>query len=406
MVQVWFWGAAGVMGVMVATILIQALRRASVTLLAPPGAEDVAVYRDQLAEVERDLARGTLPEAEAGRLRLEISRRLLEADRKLQAAVAAPAPASHRPAVLAVAFALAAGGAIYLWLGAPGYPDLPISARLAMAQKLYDSRPSQAEDEAAAPPAAPAVAPDAQFLDLMTKLRAAVQQRPDDQQGLQLLTRYEGMLGNFAEARKAQEHLIALKGGGATAEDQAGLAELMIMAAGGLVSPEAEQVLVQALTLDPQNGPARFYSGLMFAQVGRPDRAFALWQPLLEEGPPDAPWIAPIRAQIEGVADAAGINYALPDAKGPGAADMAAAAQMSPEERQAMIAGMVGQLEERLNGAGGPVEDWVKLITSLGVLGEADRARAALTAAEAAFEGHPGELAALNAAAAQAGLAP
>jgi cytochrome c-type biogenesis protein CcmH len=79
---------------------------------------------------------------------------------------------------------------------------------------------------------------------------------------------------------------------------------------------------------------------------------------------------------------------------------------MSPEERQAMIAGMVGQLEERLGSEGGPLEEWSKLITSLGVLGEADRAKAAYARATAAFSGDDAALATLLEAATTAGIAP
>jgi cytochrome c-type biogenesis protein CcmH len=147
----------------------------------------------------------------------------------------------------------------------------------------------------------------------------------------------------------------------------------------------------------------------MAAQVGRPDRTFAMWKPLLDEGPEDAPWIAPIRARIQEVADAAGIAYEAADmaqvTKGPNAADMANAAQMSPEDRQKMIEGMVGGLETRLMADGGPVEDWTKLINALGVLGAKDRAKAAYAKAEVAFAGKPGELSALHAAAVQAGVA-
>ena len=163
-------------------------------------------------------------------------------------------------------------------------------------------------------------------------------------------------------------------------------------------------VVGAALTKDPRNGIARYYSGLMFAQVGRPDRSFALWRPLLDEGPDDAPWIAPIRAGIEDVASRAGIRYSLPDNKGPSAADVQAAGEMSAADRQEMIKGMVGQLETRLNAEGGPVEDWVKLINALGVLDEKTRANAALAAARKAYAGQDAALSQIEAAG--AGIAP
>ena len=83
-----------------------------------------------------------------------------------------------------------------------------------------------------------------------------------------------------------------------------------------------------------------------------------------------------LRAEIEGVAAAAGVNYTLPELRGPTAADMAAAQEMSAEDRQEMIRGMVEGLAERLATDGGPPEDWARLIGALSVLGETARARA------------------------------
>ena len=235
--------------------------------------------------------------------------------------------------------------------------------------------------------------------------------RPDDLTGHELLAKSEAGLGNFARAAAAQARLTAVKGADATALDHVTAAELMIQATGGQVSPEAEAQLMAALRADPRNGAARFYSGLMMAQVARPDQAFALWRPLLEEGPADAPWIAPIRASIQQLADAAGVNYTLPDttgpdAKGPDAAALSAAGEMSAEDRQAMIKGMVGQLEARLTTEGGSAEEWVKLVTSLGVLGETARQKAAYDAGLKALAADAAGLQALQQAGAAAGLTP
>lgn len=415
--MVGFWISATAMVLMVAVVLVQALRQARGPDAGPQGApvsevaEDLILYRDQLNEVERDLARGVIPAEEAGRLRIEVQRRMLEADRAARPGTGTPAARSVSLPLAAgvVALALAGSAVLYFYLGVPGYPDLPIAERLAAAETEYRNRPHQDALEAKAPPfvAPPGVDQDA--LDLIGKLRTLMAKRPDDLTGQSLLAENETKLGNFAAAHKAQEAVIRLKGETATAEDYSTLAVLMIYAGGGIVSPEAETALAETLRRDPKNGSARFYLGVMAAQVGRPDRTFSMWKPLLDEGPEDAPWIAPIRARIQDVADEAGIAYEAADmaqvTKGPDATDMANAAQMSPEDRQKMIEGMVGGLESRLMAEGGPVEDWTKLINALGVLGAEDRAKAAYAKAEAAFAGKPGELSALHAAAVQAGVA-
>jgi cytochrome c-type biogenesis protein CcmH len=415
-----FWLAAGGMALAVAGLLLAALGRAQAAPAA--AASDLKVYRDQLAEVERDLGRGVLAPEEAERLRTEVSRRLLEADRTLAAGSAAgpaaAAPARGRQRALAAGLILAVlGGSVwaYLRLGAPGYPDLPLATRLALSEERMASRPSQAEalaELAQRGPQAPAAAPsgmaaDPEFLELMERLRAALKERPDDVAGLALLVRNEAGLGNLAAAEAAQRALIAAKGAGASADDHAALAELMILQAEGYVSPEAEEALVAALAADPGHPLARYFSGLMFAQAGRADRTFQIWQALLQEGPQDAPWIGPILAQMEEVAARAGVRYTPPDVLGgPDAAALAAAGAMTEEERQEMIRGMVSQLSDRLASEGGPVEDWARLITSLGVLGETDRAQAILDEALQRFDGLEAEQMFLREAAIGAGLTP
>ncbi len=404
-----FWTIAAVLTGVVALTLVQALRRGTAGAAEHP---DLKVYRDQLAEVDRDLARGTLSGDEAQRLRVEVSRRLLDADRAVQAAATPTATGSLYWAAGLVAIVMAGSLWLYQTLGAAGYADLPLADRMAMAEEAYTSRPSQAEAMAATPPV-PSNDPGPEFTALMEKLRAAVAARPDDAMGLELLARNESALGNYDAAIKAQSHLVETLENSASPDQRLMVAQIMIAAAGGYVSPEAEAVLIDVLQRDPKHQMARYLSGLMFAQVGRPDRAFQMWQPLLDEGPADAPWAEAVRADIQTVADQAGIKYTLPDAapdqsgtKGPTAADMAAAGDMTAEDRQAMIAGMVDQLEGRLMSEGGPVEEWLKLINAMAVLNQPDRGKAVLAAAEKALAGDQAALQAVQNAATAAGFGP
>jgi cytochrome c-type biogenesis protein CcmH len=212
-------------------------------------------------------------------------------------------------------------------------------------------------------------------------------------------------------AARAQGQLNRLDGAEPASEDWANEADLLILATGGYVSPEAETALERALALDPQNPTARFYAGLMHSQFGRPDLAFRVWRPLLEESAGDDPWVPPIREQIEDVAFRAGVTYELPplpgdgsEQRGPSVADMAAAQDMSLEDRQAMIEGMVTQLSDRLAGEGGPPADWARLIRALGVLGRNEQAALIWREAQNVFT-DPAALAPVRAAARDAGVA-
>lgn len=368
-------------------------------------APDVQVYRAQLAEVDRDVVAGRLVASDADRLRLEISRRILEADRQTNTASAATSEGRLSALLVSslIGAAILASAGLYSSMGAPGYSDLPLAARLEASAVYRATRPSQAVAEAATPLPDP-VAPDAEFAVLLEKLREAISARPTDQEGLALLARNEAALGNLGAARDAQVALISAKGAAATGGDHATLAELMIGLAGGYVSPEAEAELVRALERDAANGTALYYSGLMFAQGDRADQAFAIWRGLLETSAADAPWIGPIREGIADMAARAGVNYTVPPLAGPSAAEVDAAAQMSAEDRRAMIETMVEGLSDRLAKDGGPAADWARLITSLGVLGDLPRATAIYAEAQTRFAGRAAELEELRLAAVSAGV--
>lgn len=399
-----FWILAGVATLAAWALIWRALSRAA-TGPRPEGEADLAVYRAQLAEVGRDLERGAIGAGEAEALRLEIKRRMLEADRT--ARDGGGQMRNTRPMVAAgvAAITLATTFLVYDRLGAPGYPDLPHKARVARAEVVKADRPTQTEAEAEAAKARP-VPPDppADFAALMDELRTALAERPDDVTGLRLLASNERRLGNLQAAARAQERLVAALGPAATADDQAALADILISAAGGLVTAEAEAAVAATLQQDPSNGTARFYAGLLEAQTGRPDRAFLLWRDLRADSPAEAPWVPYIDSQMDILAAAAGVDYTPPDVKGPGAADVAAAAGMSAADRAEMIKGMVTGLEERLFTTGGTGAEWAQLLTALGVLGDKDRAVAAWAKAQIALQDQPDALAEARAAAVQAGV--
>lgn len=405
-----FWTVAlGLAGVAAALLLLALIRGREE---AGAAEYDLRVYRDQMREIDKDVARGVISAEDAERARAEVGRRVLEADRALEAERAAPeAPRGMTLAAGAVAGAAVIAGtvALYLQIGAPGYPDLPMATRLAMAEDARATRPSQAEVEEQLGPPVLRQDVDAEYTALVERLRSVVAERPTDQQGLAFLARSEAALGDFVAAHLAQGRLVDLKGDAATARDFADLADMLVLAAGGYVSPEAEAALTEALKRDPTNGTARYYSGLLFAQTGRPDLAFRFWQALLAEGPPDAPWIPPIRAQIEEIAFLAGQNnFTLPPegapARGPSQEQVEAAGQMTAEERTQMIEGMVAGLAERLATEGGPASDWARLIRAYGVLGKSDSVAPVVEEARQVFADDPAGLAEIEAAARDAGL--
>ncbi len=404
-----FWIVATILALTVAATLILPLLRGA----DAHGADDpaTAIYRDQLAEVDRDLARGLLDAAEAERARTEIARRLLDADKVKGTATMAPGTVTRVAGGAAALLVVAGGLSLYWVLGAPGYPDIPRAQRIADSEAARTARAPQAVYEAAATEASPPI-PDSALPEdtraLLEELRAVVPARPDDPRGWELLAGNEARLQNFAAAARAQEGLIAARGAAATVEDRAVLAGLMVSAAGGAVSPETEVLIRAILTEDEGNPVARFYMGALYSQTDRPDVAFRFWRDLAEQGRADNPYVQLARANVEDAAFRAGLDYTLPEAalRGPSAADVAAMSDLSPGDRAARIEGMVAQLSDRLATEGGPAEDWAQLITAYGVLGDAEQAEAIWREGMQVFAASPDALAVLSAAAERAGLSP
>lgn len=404
-----FWIILGAMALLVVAVLAHALWRTEARTEGQTGDYDLRVYRDQLTEVERDVARGVVPPQDAERVRTEISRRILSAD-----AARAELGEGNGPRAVALggmALVLIGGAiALYTQLGTPGYGDLALQQRIAAAQEAREARPSQQAAVASLRDNRPAPDLPDDYAQLLDRLRTTVATRPNDAEGLRLLAKSELNIRNYAAASDAQGRLLRVLADDATTQDIGDHAELMVLAAGGFVSPEAEVALREVLSRDSEDGRARYFIGLMLLQTGRPDQAFRLWDGLLRRGPPDAPWIAPIQAQIMRTAALAGVDYTMPAIgagarPGPSTDDIEAASEMSAEDRMAMIGGMVAGLSDRLASEGGPPEDWARLITSLGVLNERAQARAIFDNAIEVFAGDDGALDTIRRAGSQAGVA-
>ncbi|MDB4125480.1 c-type cytochrome biogenesis protein CcmI [Amylibacter sp.] len=333
--------------------------------------KDLLIYKDQLIEVEKDLEKGILNKIESDAARIEVSRRILLADKRSKSEntiTKDPKILSRLVTATIFLFILIGTFSTYAYIGNPTLKDMPLKSRLAQAQENRSNRISQENAELLVPDEN-IEAPD-DYLDLVSKLRSAMQDRPNDMQGLRLLALHEFRLGKYRSARKAHTQIINILGNKATAKDFVDFAEVMIVATNGYVSPKAETTLRRALELTPNDGRARYYSGLSMAQNGRPDVALRLWENLLNEGPENAPWIPLIKDQIIDIARLAGVNLSEDQLPGPNSEQIDSAKNMSDQERMEMIQGMVTSLSNRLATEGGSVNEWARLIRALGVLGE------------------------------------
>ncbi len=333
---------------------------------------DRQVFRDQLRELDAEQQRGVISAAEADAARLEIERRIL--------ATAAPAPdVDRQPAQTTggarrwrvqtgvALFVCGMAALIYGQLGSPRLPDQPLA-----------SRDQPANDVAGMP------------VDLdqaIASLRSRLQDDPDDPAGWKLLGRSLTVMGRFDEAIDAYRKANALDPDDLDAA--VALAESIVQAAAGAVTPAAQAQFDAVLARAPDNVIARYYVGLGRAQAGDESTALQMWTAILHDASPGEPWLDALRQQVISLAEQVGVpvpEVALapaPQTSGPSAADRAAAEDMTADERQEMVLSMVARLESRLAETPDDVDGWKRLGRAKQVLGDAEAAQAAYAKAVA-----------------------
>ncbi len=369
-----FWAAAALLTFAGTLAVLLPVVRGSVAAAGEPK-QDLEVYRDQLAELDRDRARGLIAPAAAEEARIEIGRRMIGASRR--GGGGADSIQTRGGRILATAAILMiplVSWSVYATTGSPGLPDQPLQARL---------EKSPAESTLA---------------ELVARAERHLAENPDDAQGWDVLAPIYGRMGRHDDAANAYRRAIELAG--STAERETGLALAIADGNGGEIDEEAQAALERAIAADPDYIEARFLMATVLAQQDRDAEAHRLLEEMLADLPADSPWQRTIRQSLRNVAPQEDIERAA----GPTAADIEAAATMNADQRAAMIEGMVAGLDSRLRDNPGDAEGWRKLISSYAVLGRRDDAGSALERALKALKGDEEAQAAISDLAASLGL--
>lgn len=369
-----FWAAAALLTFAGTLAVLLPVVRGSVAAAGEPK-QDLEVYRDQLAELDRDRARGLIAPAAAEEARIEIGRRMIGASRR--GGGGADSIQTRGGRILATAAILMiplVSWSVYATTGSPGLPDQPLQARL---------EKSPAESTLA---------------ELVARAERHLAENPDDAQGWDVLAPIYGRMGRHDDAAHAYRRAIELAG--STAERETGLALAIADGNGGEIDEEAQAALKRAIAADPDYIEARFLMATVLAQQDRDAEAHRLLEEMLADLPADSPWQRTIRQSLRNVAPQEDIERAA----GPTAADIEAAAAMNADQRAAMIEGMVAGLDSRLRDNPGDAEGWRKLISSYAVLGRRDDAGSALERALKALKGDEEAQAAISDLAASLGL--
>ncbi|QTQ83860.1 c-type cytochrome biogenesis protein CcmI [Agrobacterium tumefaciens] len=352
-----FWIVVAILTAAVAIVLMYPLmRKTEVSQTRRDG--EVAVYRDQLAELDRERAAGLIGETEAEYARAEIGRRLLAAADTRQDAESSARPLRHNLAVTLITVLLPALGlCLYIWKGSPEVPDMPLEARLEQ--------------------------PGNDMNLLVARAERHLAENPDDGAGWDILAPIYFKTMRLGDAELAYRNALRLQG--PSTERLTGLGETLVASNDGIVIEAAREAFAEAERLKPGNPRARFYLALSLEQAGKAQEARAAFAALAADAPAGAPWLPLVREHIARTGGEA--------APSPTAGDVAAAKDMTPADRQAMIEGMVASLDAKLKENPGDFEGWMRLVRAYSVLNNAAKAGEALRAGLQVFppEGEEGK---------------
>ena len=399
-----FWVCAGILTFGVVLLLLWPILSAGTEEenAERAGEEALAVYRDQLQELERDLDAGRLVAADFDAAKIEVERRMLTASAAQETTATASLQVVRKRRLLAsilVIFAVPAGALLtYVSVGSPGMRDLPLIARTdgagtrALAGRIGGSELGQE-------PAESSPQPQSEVWKIIAGLQDKLADNPEDVDGWSLLARSFMVTERYRDAVAAYARALALVPD--NLQLMAARGEALVLAADGLVPPAAIKDFRLVHEKEPLEPRSRYFLGLARSQAADAAGALDWWVALEADTPPGAPWqallaqrideigietgidVASLRAEARKVRAERGREMAMPvpndrtaaAAPGPTADDVAAAQDMTPEDRSAMIQSMVDRLASRLQQAPDDLDGWLRLARAYGVLGDAEQAK-------------------------------
>jgi cytochrome c-type biogenesis protein CcmH len=378
-----FWILAAILSVITVLAVARPLLRRGEAVAeqsTPRAAADVAVYRERIAEIEAELVRGLISAQEAEAARIEIARRLLasssaeaQPDKSVATASSSDRTSSERAFMIVACAIPAIALGFYTYLGSPALPGRPVAERLAKAP-----------------------GPGADVEELIARVEARLRADPRDGQGWDVLAPVYLRLERYQEAADAFQRAIDTLG--ETTRRLSGLAESNVLANDGIVTETARKAYKRILEFEPGRPDAQFGLALAKEQEGDLDEAEAAYRQLAQETPPQAPWRAFLLERLEAIEERRG-GSPKPDEP---AAE--AIAGLPEAQRRQVIQQMVEGLAERLKVNGRDLDGWQKLVRSWTVLGDKDKAEAALLDARKALSGDDKALSELDALAKGLGL--
>jgi|OpeIllAssembly_1097287.scaffolds.fasta_scaffold04323_4 cytochrome c-type biogenesis protein CcmH len=234
---------------------------------------NLAVFRDQLSELEREKTEGTLADADFDQARRELQRRLLE---EVAPEAEGAGKATYGPSrKMAIALLLLLPVLAVVAYGILGNP------------KALDPAQTAAQ---------PKMTPE-QINAMVARLAERMQGNPDDMQGWLMLARSYKAMGRYDEAAAA--YAKAEKVIDDDPELLASYAETIAMASGNGLKGKPGQLIARALKIDPQHPHSLFLAGAAAMEAGDNRKGIAYWEALLPQVEPGSEIDQMLRSGIE-----------------------------------------------------------------------------------------------------------
>jgi len=246
-----FWIILGVLSILAIAILIVPLRYTDQPTREWQS-EALAVYADQLTEVQSEAQRGLIPVDDAQAAIVEIKRRMLAVNRNQNSGTKTSGQGGRGVLVLAALATPLLAAALYFSIGSPGTPSLAFAGR--------QEERSQA----------------AEVSELTTRLLNRLTSDPDGgaAEGWNLLAQAYMRMGQYEDAAKAFAALADRPD--VTSATLSQYAEALIARENGIVTPKALRIIERARVISPDNPAAVYYKAVALDQSGESSAAHDL----------------------------------------------------------------------------------------------------------------------------------
>jgi cytochrome c-type biogenesis protein CcmH len=310
-----------------------------------------AMLQDQLAEIERDIARGLISVEDGKAATIEVKRRIiaLAGDHD----VAMTSTEWGRLVVAGAGILVSTSAvALYFTIGSPEVPSISFAQQ-------SEARANVSEQTA---------------LTQQLRMRLEAEDNGGPTEGWLLLADAYMSMEQFGDAADAYSRVLEREE--ATVAEFTRFAEALILRDSGQVTPLAERALDRALQMSPNDPAALYYKSFALEQAGRTDAAYSVLVARLDAADGFYPWMEAFVAQANFYGSELGrpvisLTDFAPVARGPDAEDIANAADLSEEDRDAFIKSMVQQLASRLEQEPDDLDGWLQLARAYSVLRDA-----------------------------------